>query len=164
VWCRLNKHAQNMWAAEVLTARSMKTTIFWDVATCSLVDIDRQMSEAVSSSDTSADIYQITRCYIPEDSRLHAQNMFSNRMRQGMIWSDVIFVPYSFSKNCSVSVSVMLFLGVGVFRRMRSNWYATKVLFLRPCTPSSCFGPFVPAQHAPSPHILYMTLFSVSSF
>jgi hypothetical protein len=31
------------------------------------------MMEAVSSSEMSANIYQTTRCYIPEDSHLHTR-------------------------------------------------------------------------------------------
>jgi hypothetical protein len=60
--------------------------VFWDVAPCSLVDIDRcfrgayclhyqgvsslttLMMEAVSSSETLLNIYQTTWCNIPEDS------------------------------------------------------------------------------------------------
>jgi hypothetical protein len=50
--------------------------VFWNVAPCSLVDIDRRvrgvlMTNAVSCSETSVSIYQITRRNIPEDSNLH---------------------------------------------------------------------------------------------
>jgi hypothetical protein len=45
------------------------------MALCSVVGAGRRittlMMEAIISSETSAIIYQTTRCYIPEDSRLH---------------------------------------------------------------------------------------------
>jgi hypothetical protein len=62
--------------------------VFWDVAPCNLVEIDRHfkvayclkhqryhplMMDAVSSSETSVRIYQITRRNIPEDSHLHTR-------------------------------------------------------------------------------------------
>jgi hypothetical protein len=58
--------------------------VFWDVASCSQVDTDRRfrgalssiirvMMKAVSSSETSINIYQTTRCYIQEDSYLHTR-------------------------------------------------------------------------------------------
>jgi hypothetical protein len=58
---------------EVLTATSMKTAVFWGVAQCSLVDIDRrfrrsyclhQGDDGVSSSETSVSIYTVL---IPQD-------------------------------------------------------------------------------------------------
>jgi hypothetical protein len=75
---------------QVLTATSMKTAVFWDVAPCSLVDIDdvsevlavsiiRVMSlvalviETVSTSETSVNIYQASRRNVPEDNHLRVQ-------------------------------------------------------------------------------------------
>jgi hypothetical protein len=61
----------------VLPAASMKVTVFWDVAPCSLVEIDRcfrgiaLMMEAVSTSETSVNFYQTTWRNIAEDSHLH---------------------------------------------------------------------------------------------
>jgi hypothetical protein len=59
---------------QVLTATSMKMTVFWDVAQCSLVQIDRRFRggiiEAVSTSETSVNFYQTTRRNIAEDSHL----------------------------------------------------------------------------------------------
>jgi hypothetical protein len=54
----------------------MKMAVFWDVASCSLVEIDRStiialMMEAVSTSETSATFYQTARRNIPEDSHLN---------------------------------------------------------------------------------------------
>jgi hypothetical protein len=60
-------------------------TVFWDVAPCSLVEIDRRfrgvtasitkaialMMEAASTSETSVNFYQTTRRNNPEDSHLH---------------------------------------------------------------------------------------------
>jgi hypothetical protein len=62
----------------------MKSTVFWDVAPCSLVEvteisevltasINREiavMMEAVSTSETSVNFYQSTRPNTPEDSHL----------------------------------------------------------------------------------------------
>jgi hypothetical protein len=55
--------------------------VFWDVAPCSLVDIDRRfrgdyrlliapMMEEVRTSETSVNIYQTTRRNISEDRHL----------------------------------------------------------------------------------------------
>jgi hypothetical protein len=41
----------------------MKTTVFWDVALCNLIETDRRFRDAVCT-------YQITRRNIPKDSRL----------------------------------------------------------------------------------------------
>jgi hypothetical protein len=51
----------------------LKAAVFWDVAPCSLVDIDRRFrgAEAVSSSETSVNIDETTRRNIPEDNHLH---------------------------------------------------------------------------------------------
>jgi hypothetical protein len=61
---------------QVLTAASMKMTVFWDFAPCSLVEIDRRfrgalMMEAASTSETSVNFYETTRRNIPEDRHLH---------------------------------------------------------------------------------------------
>jgi hypothetical protein len=50
--------------------------VFWDVAACSRVDI-AVMMEAVSTSETSVNIYQTSRCYNPEDSNLHKMLLVS---------------------------------------------------------------------------------------
>jgi hypothetical protein len=57
---------------------------FWDVALCSPVDtasIIRAMTtltlEAVSSSETSVNLYQTTRCNIPEGSHLKLSELLS---------------------------------------------------------------------------------------
>jgi hypothetical protein len=48
----------------------MKMAVLWDVSPCSLVDIDRCFRGAYCLHH-QGDIYQITRCNIREDSRLH---------------------------------------------------------------------------------------------
>jgi hypothetical protein len=59
---------------EVLTAASMKMTVFWDVAPCSLVEVYRcfraivLMMEAVNTSETSVYFNQTTRSNILEES------------------------------------------------------------------------------------------------
>jgi hypothetical protein len=64
---------------KVLTETIMKMVVFWNVVWCSFViltDISEELTasifrvEAVSSSETSVNIYQTTRCNIPEDSHL----------------------------------------------------------------------------------------------
>jgi hypothetical protein len=68
----------------------MKMTVFWDVAPCSLVEIDRRfrgaMMEAVTTSETSVNFYQTTRHNIPEDSRIQD----SNSRKYGSIYGTVI--------------------------------------------------------------------------
>jgi hypothetical protein len=53
----------------------MKMAVFWDVALCSVVDLDQLfialMVEAVSISETSVSIYQETWRNIPADSHFH---------------------------------------------------------------------------------------------
>jgi hypothetical protein len=64
----------------------MKFRVFWDVAPCSQVDVTdvsdvhtasinsafiALMMEAVSTSETSVNIYLTTRQYIAEDSKLY---------------------------------------------------------------------------------------------
>jgi hypothetical protein len=51
----------------------MKLAVFWYVALCSLVDIDRRFGGAYchhqgDETETSVNIYQTTRRNIPEDS------------------------------------------------------------------------------------------------
>jgi hypothetical protein len=52
----------------------MKIIVFWDVAPCSLLEIDRRfialMMEAVSTSETSVNSYETTGRNIPEDNHL----------------------------------------------------------------------------------------------
>jgi hypothetical protein len=44
------------------------------------------MMEAVSSSKTSVNIYQTTRCYIPEDSNLHNLRREKQNPTNNLIW------------------------------------------------------------------------------
>jgi hypothetical protein len=56
----------------------MKMTIFWDIAPCNLVEVNRRLrgavialiKEAVSTSETSVNFYETTRRNYPEDSHL----------------------------------------------------------------------------------------------
>jgi hypothetical protein len=56
-----------------------KMAVFWVVEPCSLVEasiiraIITLMMEAASTSETSINFYQTTRCYSPEDSHLHTR-------------------------------------------------------------------------------------------
>jgi hypothetical protein len=70
---------------QVLTAASVKMTVFWDVTLCSLVEVYRRFRaacclpaialtmEEACSSETSVNFYQTTRRIIPKDS--HLQNL-----------------------------------------------------------------------------------------
>jgi hypothetical protein len=66
----------------------MKMTVFWVVAPCSLVEINRRfrdamMMVAVSISETSVNFYETIRRNIPEDSHLqkeHRLRVFNNRV------------------------------------------------------------------------------------
>jgi hypothetical protein len=71
---------------QYLYSKFYEVDYFWHVTPCSLIDIGRrfrgayclhhqddEMMETVSSSETSVNIYQTTRCSIPEDSRLHTR-------------------------------------------------------------------------------------------
>jgi hypothetical protein len=64
---------------QVLTLTSMKFRVYWDVAPCSHVEVDRRfrgvftamIMEAVRTSETYVNFNVTTRRYIPEDSTLH---------------------------------------------------------------------------------------------
>jgi hypothetical protein len=60
-----------------------ETTVFWDVVPCSLAGVSENLtasiiSEAVSSSETSVDIYKTTWRNIPEDSHLQSRKSSAN--------------------------------------------------------------------------------------
>jgi hypothetical protein len=63
----------------VNTMSTLKMTVFWDFAPCSLVKFDRRfgaialMIETVYTSETSVKFYQTSRRNIPEDSHLHTR-------------------------------------------------------------------------------------------
>jgi hypothetical protein len=66
---------------QVLTVVSMKVSAFWDIAPCSLIEVDRRftlMMEAVHTSEMS--VYsETTRQYIPEESNLqHHPDLFNH--------------------------------------------------------------------------------------
>jgi hypothetical protein len=72
---------------QVLTAVSMKTTVFWDVALCSLVEVYRRfggpcclialLMETGSASEMSVNFYHSTWCNMPKDSHLQGISCFS---------------------------------------------------------------------------------------
>jgi hypothetical protein len=59
----------------VLTAASIMMTALWDIAPCSLVEVDLMM-EAVITSETSVNFYETTRRNIPQDCHLHENGCF----------------------------------------------------------------------------------------
>jgi hypothetical protein len=55
---------------------TLKMAVFWVVASCSLLAafiISAPMMAAVSTSETSVNVYQTTRCNNTEDSHLHTR-------------------------------------------------------------------------------------------
>jgi hypothetical protein len=69
---------------QVLTAASMKFRVFWDVAPCSHIELDRRFRgayclhhqggdriEAVRTPETSVHFNMTTRRYVPGDSKLN---------------------------------------------------------------------------------------------
>jgi hypothetical protein len=60
----------------------MKMAVFWDVASCSLVEVYRRfialMMEAASTAETSVNFYQNTRRNIPDDSHLVSDAITAN--------------------------------------------------------------------------------------
>jgi hypothetical protein len=73
---------------QVLTAANVKFRVFWDVAPCSHVEVDRcfkvrttsmisAMTEAVNTSETSVNFNVTTLHYIPEDSKLCNKYVFN---------------------------------------------------------------------------------------
>jgi hypothetical protein len=56
---------------------SMKMTVFWDVAPCSLDEsLIALLMEAASTSEMLVNFYQTTQCNIPEDSHLQKIDCF----------------------------------------------------------------------------------------
>jgi hypothetical protein len=70
-----NKQINNYVRFQVLTAASVKIRVFWDVAPCSHIEVDRRfralMMEAVRTYETSVNFNVTTRQYIPEDNSEH---------------------------------------------------------------------------------------------
>jgi hypothetical protein len=74
---------------QILTAASMKMTVFWGVLQCSLADVYRRFKGAcclhyqgdlmmkASTSEKSVKFYHTTRLSNPEDSHLHVLKMLN---------------------------------------------------------------------------------------
>jgi hypothetical protein len=71
---------------EVLTAASMKMDVFWVVAPCSMVEVNRRfrgtaasiirtLTTEASTSETSVHFYHSTRRNNPEDSHIQAMEV-----------------------------------------------------------------------------------------
>jgi hypothetical protein len=57
----------------------MKMTVFWNIVSCSLIELDVSgrialMMEAVSTSEISINIHETIRRNIPADSHLHGKS------------------------------------------------------------------------------------------
>jgi hypothetical protein len=73
---------------QVLTAKRMKMTVFWVLAPCSLIEIDRRFRgayclhrldvKALSTCETLVSFYQTTGRNITEDSHLQIINSLNN--------------------------------------------------------------------------------------
>jgi hypothetical protein len=77
----------------------MKMAVFWDVAPCSLVDIDRHFIHHPDNGDgklfeMTFSIYQTTWCYIPEDSHLQKQN-YSHFLKMELLTHRNLMIRYS---------------------------------------------------------------------
>jgi hypothetical protein len=98
----------NLAATEWDIAPGMKMVVFWVVAPCSLVEVYRRFKgacclyiRAMSTSETSVNIYQTTRCNNPEDSHLHTRRSknLKSYIAPGRLWN--CHVPkYHATKAC----------------------------------------------------------------
>jgi hypothetical protein len=78
---------------QVLTAASMKFRVFWDLAPCSHVEVDRRpasiiialLMEAVCTSETLVNFNVNSRRCIPEYSKLHKHLWSCHNIRQRKI-------------------------------------------------------------------------------
>jgi hypothetical protein len=78
---RTSSYSKTSESDDVFCSQNLKTTSFWNVAPCSLVDIGwcfgdayrvhHQADEAVNVSETSVNSYPTARRNVPEGSRLH---------------------------------------------------------------------------------------------
>jgi hypothetical protein len=89
---------------QILMAASMKMTASWDIAPCSLVEVDAHfrgalVMEAVHTSQTLVYFNETTHCYIPEGSHLH-DNKRSD-FTKGRGFPDILS-NYQFFKEASV--------------------------------------------------------------
>jgi hypothetical protein len=83
-------------AFDVLTAVSMKTAVFWVIASCSLgrsfpvfqrslLPPSALMMEAARTSETLINFYQTTRRHNPEDSHLSKPDISASSEFEGII-------------------------------------------------------------------------------
>jgi hypothetical protein len=56
------------------------------------------MMEAVSSSETSVNIYHTTRCYIPEDSHLHTRRLRMSNLTE----TNIFLLSHFIREKCNV--------------------------------------------------------------
>jgi hypothetical protein len=93
---------------QVLTAASMKFTVFWDVVTLKLTDVSEVrpasiialMMEAIHTSETSVNLNLTTRSYIPKDSTSDSQTF------HGFIQANDGLYPTAFSVYLTTLFSV----------------------------------------------------------
>jgi hypothetical protein len=86
---------------QVLTAASLKMTVFWDVESCKLIETDRRFRgvyclisvtmEAINASEMSANFYKTIRRNISEDGHLeNAYRYTLKRHKNAVSIADVI--------------------------------------------------------------------------
>jgi hypothetical protein len=87
---------------EVLTAASMQMAVLCVVAPCSLVEVYRRFRTSVAStSETSVNLYQTTRCNNPEGSHLHELSSFIFRYNIATVLQEELWTKEPVSWKCS---------------------------------------------------------------
>jgi hypothetical protein len=95
---------------QALTAASMKFRVFWDIAPCSHVEVDRRLRDAyclhhqgdyaVRTSETSVNFNVTTQRYIPKDSELRNCSLRKMQVRFKLLCHNKMAVlSYSVTKN-----------------------------------------------------------------
>jgi hypothetical protein len=119
---------------KVLTAASMKMTVFWVVARCSLVEVYRRfrgaycfhqqgdhhlIMEAVSTSETSVNFYQNKRSNIQEDGHIRILKRVELWVWTGYIWLRI---------GPSGGLLWTRFRTLGLYKMLGISWLAERLL------------------------------------
>jgi hypothetical protein len=96
------KNTHTLTGFEILLLLAMKSTIFWDMIPCGLVDIYRSLrgmcclllawhTLQTQTCKTSPNFYQTAQCHTPEDSNLHIYLAFEVLivvvMKSSILWN-----------------------------------------------------------------------------